>query len=181
MFDWRPADVENDGCGCLIEYPLEDIRARRWAEAADGVAALARDDDADDDEEKKTRAAREDDARVTSEGSSREEVRESDREHLSEVVVTLAETFPSEATAKSRSPEVQKAEGLEKSAASVEKDSEEFSEVPRRARASSRSPLDAPFDAAGSDGRSDTVSEDTAERASEGEGEGEGESESGGK
>ena len=92
VFDWRPADVENDGCGCLIEYPLEDIRARRWAEAADGVAALARDDDADDEEEKKTRAAREDDARVTSEGSSREEVRESDREHLSEVVVTLAET-----------------------------------------------------------------------------------------
>ena len=87
----------------------EDIRARRWAEAADGVAALARDDDADDDEEKKTRAAREDDARVTSEGSSREEVRESDREHLSEVVVTLAETFPSEATAKSRSPKVPKA------------------------------------------------------------------------
>ena len=59
---------------------------------------------------------------------------------------------------------IKKAEGLEKSAASVEKDSEEFSEVPRRARASSRSPLDAPFDAAGSDGRSDTVSEDTAER-----------------
>ncbi len=177
VFDWRPADVENDGCGCLIEYPLEDIRARRWAEAADGVAALARDDDADDDEEKKTRAAREDDARVTSEGSSREEVRESDREHLSEVVVTLAETFPSEATAKSQSPQVpNKAEGLEKSAASVEKDSEESSEVPRRARASSRSPLDGLFDAAGSDGRSDTASEDTDERASEGEGEGESES-----
>ena len=61
-------------------------------------------------------------------------------------------------------------------APSVEKDSEESSEVPRRARASSRSPLDGLFDAAGSDGRSDTASEDTDERASEGEGEGESES-----
>jgi hypothetical protein len=28
--DWRPADVENDGKGTLIEYPLRLIAERRW-------------------------------------------------------------------------------------------------------------------------------------------------------
>lgn len=47
--DWRPADVENDGKGTLIEYPLRLIAERRWiaarlsVDAADASIPRARD------------------------------------------------------------------------------------------------------------------------------------------
>ena len=37
--DWRPADVENDGKGTLIEYPLRLIAERRWIAARLSVDA----------------------------------------------------------------------------------------------------------------------------------------------
>ena len=37
--NWRPADVENDGKGTLIEYPLREIRRARWDAAFGGATS----------------------------------------------------------------------------------------------------------------------------------------------
>jgi hypothetical protein len=36
--DWRPADIENDGKGTLIEYPLKTLLEHRWESARRGVS-----------------------------------------------------------------------------------------------------------------------------------------------
>jgi len=38
--NWRPADVENDGKGTLIEYPLETLRVQRWERARLGIGIV---------------------------------------------------------------------------------------------------------------------------------------------
>ena len=37
--NWRPADIENDGKGTLIEYPLREIRRARWDAAFEGATS----------------------------------------------------------------------------------------------------------------------------------------------
>jgi hypothetical protein len=38
--DWRPADIENDGKGTLIEYPLKTLLEQRWESARRGVSIV---------------------------------------------------------------------------------------------------------------------------------------------
>ena len=92
VLGWRPADVENDGKGTLIEYPLRSIAADRWLAARRGVgagfdAADAVASSGTEDARETSRAANEDD-----DGSGSES--ESDSE---EPAVTVEVSFTSDA------------------------------------------------------------------------------------
>ena len=70
VLHWRPADVENDGKGTLIEYPLRSIAAERWLAARRAVGS--RDADASRDSRVTMREANRHDApRATGDAAAR--------------------------------------------------------------------------------------------------------------